>query len=166
MIWNLLTNAASSSEEAATGCGKYSGVLMIGFFAVLLIGFMMYSRRSQKKRQQEAMNMLDALKPGCKVKTIGGICGIVVEVCPEDNTFILETGSEANGKSYLKFDKQAIYQTDALDKKEETPVEEQELSEAPAEEQPFEEMGAPVEETAEEPVETENVEEAEEKTEE
>ena len=85
---------------------------------------------------------------------------------PEDNTFVLETGSEASGKSYLKFDKQAIYQTDALDKKEETPVEEQELSEAPAEEQPFEEMGAPVEETAEEPVETENVEEAEEKTEE
>ena len=117
MIWNLLTNAASSSEEAATGCGKYSGVLMIGFFAVLLIGFMMYSRRSQKKRQQEAMNMLDALKPGCKVKTIGGICGIVVEVCEDDNTFVLETGTEKSGKSYMKFDKQAVYQTDAVAEK-------------------------------------------------
>ena len=44
----------------------------------------------------------------------GGICGIVVELCPEDNTFILETGSEASGKSYIKFDKQAVYQTDAV----------------------------------------------------
>ena len=58
--------------------------------------------------------MLDAIQPGHKVKTIGGICGIVVEVNPEDNTFILETGTEASGKSYLKFDKQAVYQTDAV----------------------------------------------------
>ena len=27
---------------------------------------------------------------------------------------ILETGTEASGKSYLKFDKQAVYQTDAV----------------------------------------------------
>ena len=65
---------------------------------------------------------LSAVKPGCKVKTIGGICGIVVEVCPEDNTFVLETGTESTGKCFLKFDKQAIYQTDA--KKEEVKPEE------------------------------------------
>ena len=57
--------------------------------------------------------MLDALAPGNKVKTIGGICGVVVEVCKEDNTFVLETGSEESGKSYIRFDKQAIFQTDA-----------------------------------------------------
>ena len=68
--------------------------------------------------------MLNAIRPGNKVKTIGGICGIVVEVNKEDNTFVLETGSEATGKSYVKFDRQAVYQTDAKadpqDKKEET----------------------------------------------
>ena len=63
--------------------------------------------------------MLDAIQPGNKVKTIGGICGIVVEVNPDENTFVLETGTEASGKSYLKFDKQAIYQTDAAAKKTE-----------------------------------------------
>lgn len=75
---------------------------------------MMLTRRSQAKKQKEQMEQLNAIQPGNKVKTIGGICGIVVEVCPEDNTFVLETGTEASGKSYLKFDKQAIYQTDAV----------------------------------------------------
>ena len=87
------------------------------------------------------MDMLNAIQPGNKVKTIGGICGVVVEVCPEDNTFVLETGTEASGKSYIKFDKQAVYQTDAVAKKEE-PVAEEKAEEAPVEEAPFEEVAA------------------------
>ena len=76
--------------------------------------------------------MLNAIQPGNKVKTIGGICGVVVEVCPEDNTFVLETGTEASGKSYIKFDKQAVYQTDAVVAKEEKPAEKAEaVEEAP-----------------------------------
>ena len=53
-----------------------------------------------------------AIRPGHKVKTAGGICGIVVEVC-DDNTVIIETGSENSGKSYVKMDKELIAQTDA-----------------------------------------------------
>lgn len=87
---------------------------MMGALVLLIVVFMAFNRKTQKKKQQEAMDMLNAIKPGNKVKTIGGICGIVVELCPEDNTFILETGSEASGKSYIKFDKQAVYQTDAV----------------------------------------------------
>lgn len=45
--------------------------------------------------------------------TIGGISGVVVEVNKEENTFVLETGSaDSEKKSYLKFLKQAVYQTD------------------------------------------------------
>ena len=55
---------------------------------------------------------LDAIRPGHKVKTAGGICGIVVEVC-DDNTVIIETGSETSGKSWVKMDKELIAQTDA-----------------------------------------------------
>ena len=86
-------------------------------FAVIIGGmiiFSIFTRRAQKKKQDETNAMLDAIKPGNKVKTIGGICGVVVEVCKDDGTFILETGSEASGKSYIKFDKQAVYQTDAV----------------------------------------------------
>ena len=127
--------------------------IMIGVLVAIIVVFMVYNRKVQAKRQQETQDMLNAIKPGNKVKTIGGICGIVVEVCPEDNTFVLETGTEASGKSYLKFDMQAIYMSDAL-ATQEAPVEEA-SGEVPATEEPvFEEGDAPVaEETEEAPAE-------------
>jgi len=147
MIWNLLTN----TEEPTGGCDNWGSWLMIGILFAIIIVWMVFSRRSQKKRQDEVQNTLDAVGPGNKVKTIGGSCGIVVEVNNEDNTFILETGSETTGKCFIKFDKQAIYQTDALAKKQEPaaekPVEKkEEAAEVPAEtpvEAPAEEAAAP-----------------------
>ena len=118
MLFNLLDSATSSSPTSGGGGGWMSWVLIIGLVLVIVV-FMVLNSRSAKKRQKETQEMLDAIQPGNKVKTIGGICGIVVEVNPEDNTFILETGTEATGKSYLKFDKQAVYQTDATAKKTE-----------------------------------------------
>lgn len=136
----------------ASNVGTYA---MMGILLAIIIVFMVLNRRTQKKRQQETMDMLNAIQPGNKVKTIGGICGVVVEVCPEDNTFVLETGTENSGKSYIKFDKQAVYQTDAVAKKE-----------APAAEK-TEEVATPAEEVFEaeksEPVEAEPAQETEEK---
>lgn len=88
--------------------------LVMGVIFALLIVWMWYSGKKRKKQDQEAQDLINAVGPGNKVKTIGGICGIVVEVDKEENTFILETGSESTGKCYIKFDKQAIYQTDAV----------------------------------------------------
>lgn len=123
MLFSLLASASdaatgSSSSAAGSGSSWMSWVLIIGLAAILIVFFVL-SNRTNKKRQKETQEMLDAVQPGNKVKTIGGICGIVVDVNPEDNTFVLETGTEATGKSYLKFDKQAIYQTDATPKKTE-----------------------------------------------
>ena len=132
MLWNLL-----AEEEQGNPWGSY---ILMGILLVVIVVFMVMNRRTQAKRQEETMNMLNAIKPGNKVKTIGGICGVVVEVCPEDNTFVLETGTEASGKSYIKFDKQAIYQTDAG------------MQPAPAEE-PIVEKEPVAEEAVEEPVE-------------
>ncbi len=132
MLFNLL------SGDTGNGAGSW---ILMGALILIIVVFMVLNRRSQQKRQQETMDMLNAIQPGNKVKTIGGICGVVVEVCPEDNTFVLETGTEASGKSYIKFDKQAVYQTDAVVKKAEAPAEQEEVEEAP-----FEEAAAPVEE--------------------
>lgn len=88
--------------------------IILGAIIVLFIVWMVFSGKKRKKQEQEAQDLINAVGPGNKVKTIGGICGIVVEVDKEENTFILETGSEATGKCYIKFDKQAIYQTDAV----------------------------------------------------
>jgi preprotein translocase subunit YajC len=125
LLWNLMT----SSNEG--GKDDWMTWVFLGV-AVLMIGAMFFfSSRNQKKRQQEMQETLSALKPGCKVKTIGGICGVVVEVNREENTFVLETGNDTHGKSYMKFDMIAIYQTDA--KKEAAPAEEV-AEEAPVEE--------------------------------
>lgn len=130
-----------------------SGMGMILILIAVFVVYMVFSTRQQRKRQQETQNTLNAIQPGNKVKTIGGICGMVVEVCPDDNTIVLETGTEASGKSYIKFDKQAVYQTDAVAKKEEVPTEEPVAEETATEVEPPVEEVPVAEEVAEETVE-------------
>ena len=113
MLWNVLSATTSASSGAGTEGNPWGTWLMVGILVVVLVVFMIYNRRSQQKRMEEAQNTINAIKPGNKVKTIGGICGVIVEIC-DDGTFVLETGTEKSGKSYMKFDKQAIYQTDAV----------------------------------------------------
>lgn len=110
MLLNLLDESTSSATNSSNPWGT---LIMIVVFVALIVVMMVFNRRSQKKREEETKNLLAGLKPGNTVKTIGGICGTVVEVC-EDGTFVLETGTDASGKSYLKFDKFAIAQTDAV----------------------------------------------------
>ncbi len=81
------------------------GVIIVGMIALLV-----WQSVSGKKKQKEAQDMVNALKKGDRVKTIGGVCGFVYEINNDENTFVLETGSDDN-KSYVKFDKAAIYQT-------------------------------------------------------
>ena len=111
MIFSLLTESG-----AGTGGGTNTSTIvmyvLIGVIIVAFIAWMFFSGRKNKQRQQEYIEQLDAIRPGHKVKTAGGICGVVVEVC-DDNTVIIETGSENSGKSFIKMDKELIAQTDA-----------------------------------------------------
>lgn len=141
MLYSILTNTEGSQTTAAND--QWMSWVLIGVVIVLVIVMLVVSSRRNKKRQQEAEKLINSVRPGNKVKTIGGVCGIVVEVDDEENTFVLETGSEASGKCYMKFDKQAIYQTDAVvegdDKSDKKGKEEQPAEEQPAvEEQPAE----------------------------
>lgn len=138
---------------------QISTYVILGVLIVAIIAMFIFSSKRRKKQEEEAKNLIDAVKPGNKVKTIGGICGIVVEVDSEENTFVLETGTEQSGKCFIKFDKQAIYQTDAVVEKAapaaETPAEDTPAEDAPVEEVKAEEPAAeaaPAEEVkAEEP---------------
>lgn len=134
----------------------YTYVILAVLIVAIIVMFV-FSGRRRKKQEEEAKNLINAVKPGNKVKTIGGICGIVVEVNEEENTFVLETGTEQSGKCFLKFDRQAIYQTDAVvdktEKTEEKPAEETKEEQLPvAEEKPVEEA-APAETVEEKPAE-------------
>lgn len=115
-MFNLLLDG-----QANSGNDIWSWVI-IGVMVVAIIVMFIVSNRKNKKKQEEAQALVDAVKPGNKVKTIGGICGIVVEIDGQENTFVLETGSEETGKSYIKFMKEAIYQTDAVPEKKDATV--------------------------------------------
>ncbi|MDE6441151.1 MAG: preprotein translocase subunit YajC [Clostridia bacterium] len=118
-----MLNYLLATNNESTGTPWLSFVIL-GVLIVAIIVMFIFSGRRRKKQEQDAKNLIDAVKPGNKVKTIGGICGIVVEVDTEENTFVLETGTEQSGKCFIKFDRQAIYQTDAVvEKKEELPAE-------------------------------------------
>ena len=113
MIWNLL--AEGDQQPKGNNAVTY---IMLAVFAVLLIGMFVWQSISNKKKQKKAQETVDALKVGDRVKTIGGVCGFIYEINNAENTFVLETGT-ADKKSYVKFDKGAIYQTAPANGKDE-----------------------------------------------
>ena len=132
-----LLNLLAEETETTAGWMQWVPIIII---VVLLVAFFIWSFISQRKKQKNFNDTINAVRPGNKVKTIGGIVGEVVEVDDEENTFVLRTGTsdEANC-SYMKFDKQAIYQTDAKpepEQKDEAPAEKQD--DASGEQQPAE----------------------------
>ncbi|MGN0823670.1 MAG: preprotein translocase subunit YajC [Candidatus Coproplasma sp.] len=161
MLFSLLAEGST-----ATNTNNWVSYVLIGVLVVILVASMILMNRRSKKREKEAQELIDAVKPGNKVTTIGGVVGIVVAVNPEDNTFVLETGSEEHGKSYIKFIRQAIYESDAVVEKkdaqaqaddavetteataEESVEPTKEIAEASAQEPAVEEV-APVEEATE-----------------
>ncbi len=131
---------------------NYVTWIIFGVLIVAIIGLFIFSSRRRKKQEKDAQDLINAVQPGNKVKTIGGICGIVVEVDNEEQTFVLETGTEKSGKCFIKFDRQAIYQTDAavVKKTDEKPADAAEekvepVTEVAAEETAEENVAVPAE---------------------
>lgn len=111
LLWNLLADATKdAAENAGDGKKNYTSLIIMGVLIVGVIGLFIWSTISNKKKQKQAQEMVSSLKIGDRVKTIGGICGFVAQINDAENTFVLETGLEGN-KSYVKFDRGAIYQT-------------------------------------------------------
>lgn len=98
----------AAGDAAATG-GVMSGGLVNIVFIVFLIAMMYFMLiRPQKKREKEAKAMLDSLKVGDKIVTIGGIAGKVSKI--KDDYVIIETGNigTQDEKSFLKMERDAI----------------------------------------------------------
>lgn len=132
MFYNFL-------EGEQTGGNNTLITVVFVVIIVAMIGLLIWQTISGKKKQKEAQNMLNQLKIGDRVKTIGGVCGFVVEINDAENTFVLETGTDDN-KSYVKFDKGAIYQTapaqgSAVEAKEEAKADAAMETEEPAKEE-------------------------------
>ncbi|WP_319415265.1 preprotein translocase subunit YajC [Marispirochaeta aestuarii] len=81
-----------------------SGQLMTTFvtFGLVILIFYFLIIRPQNKRQKEAKKMLDALKKGDRVASIGGIRGVVQSV--KEDTVIVKVDDATK----LEFSKNAI----------------------------------------------------------
>ena len=71
-------------------------VVMIAIFYFLLI-------RPNKKRQRQMQNMLDSMRKGDEIVTIGGIMGNIVSI--KEDRVVIETGAN---RTKLTFEKSAI----------------------------------------------------------
>ncbi len=103
MFFNLLEDASNPGNPATT-------YIIMGVLVAAIIGLFVWQTISGKRKQKEAQNMVNSIKKGDRIKTIGGICGFLVEIRESDNTIVIETGTDDN-KSYIRLVREAIYQT-------------------------------------------------------
>lgn len=80
------TNAGTSTASSGSGVGSmiFMIVILVVFFLVMII--------PQKRREKKVKAMLDAVKVGDRVRTIGGIYGTVVSV--KEDLITVETSPE------------------------------------------------------------------------
>ena len=99
------------SAEGAGGSGG-SGQMLTTFvtFGLVILIFYFLIIRPQNKKQKEAKKMLEALKKGDKVVSIGGIHGTVVAV--KDTTTVVKVDDNTK----LEFTKSAIASVVSEDK--------------------------------------------------
>lgn len=99
-----------------TGGGNSSTWIILVVLLVVLVVMYIFSYIKRKKYNQEAVAMIEALKPGDKVKTYSGIYGTIVSIreTTDGKIVTLETGDDKH-KSFVTVDTSVIY---CLDKKQ------------------------------------------------
>lgn len=108
-LFGIVASAAEATQASEQGAGGI-GAIISSFLPLILMIVVFYFLliRPQRKRDKEKRAMLDALKVGDKVVTIGGICGKVAKI--KDNYVFIETGNigtEAE-KSVIKMERSSI----------------------------------------------------------
>ena len=95
-LMNLLADASAGAEVAAEEIsgGAQFIVLLVQLLPMILIFVVFYFMliRPQRKTDQEAKAMLDGLKVGDRICTIGGIYGTIVRI--KDQVLTIEVGEQ------------------------------------------------------------------------
>ena len=110
----LLLGAPESSGAggAASGGGGTQLITMLVTFGLIIVVFYFLVIRPQNKKQKDAKKMLESIRKGDKVVTIGGVHGYVDSV--KDNEVLVKVDDNVK----IKFSKSAISQV--LERKEES----------------------------------------------
>ena len=99
----LQVGGAASASSSSSLVGS-----LLPFLLIIVI-FYLFLIRPQNKKQKETQKMLDALKKGDKVITIGGIHGTVSSV--KENTVIVKVDDDCK----LEFNRTAISSVELTD---------------------------------------------------
>jgi preprotein translocase subunit YajC len=98
---------APGTQPADTGRASGAGnMIQFALIAVIFVGFYLFMFRGQKKTEKTRKQMLEAMKKGDEVMTIGGLIGRVVSV--DEDEVVLKVDESANVKERYK--KSAIQQ--------------------------------------------------------
>jgi len=108
MLSNLtFLSGIQTSGGAEGGSANYLSILLlVGIFAI----FYFLIIRPQRKKQKETKRMIEAIKKGDKITTIGGVRGLVKNVM--ENSVIVEVDNKG---ATLEFLKSAIGSVDSTD---------------------------------------------------
>ena len=90
-LFNLLDSSVGTEGEVPAG-GGMSMIFSIGFLLIMFGVMYFLMIRPQKKKEKAVKAMLDALKVGDRVCTIGGIYGTVTGV--KDDQVIIAVGAQ------------------------------------------------------------------------
>ena len=97
MMMNLMSALAETTGEVTATPTTAAGGEFISMIIMLVVMFgIMYFMmiRPQKKKEKAVKNMLDALKRGDRICTIGGLYGTIAAV--KDDTVTITLGAEQN----------------------------------------------------------------------
>jgi len=94
----LLTEAGS--EAPVGGLGSLTGLLMPLGIMIALIYFVMI--RPEGKRKKRMAELLSNIQFADEVVTAGGIIGRVVDIKPDSDTVVIETGGDKTRFRILK----------------------------------------------------------------
>lgn len=97
---NLTSNGLVLLQAAASSTGQMVSTLVT--FGLVFVVFYFLIIRPQNKKQKEAKKMIDAVKKGDKVVTIGGVHGTVHSV--KEGTVIVKVDDDCR----IEFSKSAI----------------------------------------------------------
>ena len=116
-LMNLLADAAqtTATTDAAAATDMSAGATFIAYavqlvpMILIFVVFYFVLIRPQRKKDKEAKAMLDNLKVGDRICTIGGIYGTIVKI--KDDVLTVEVGEQ---KTQLVFARWAIRNVEQL----------------------------------------------------
>ena len=106
ILTNFSAFFAQTTTAPAGGAGGFGSLLSspLALIIPLMLVFFYFSTTSKRKQEKERKALLDSMKRGDRVQTIGGILGTIVEV--RDSEIVVKVDESNNTK--IKFARSAV----------------------------------------------------------